>query len=233
MSEHKQDALDLQLQLLNAVKDSVSKPAYETWFSDLNIDEIVDDARIVFSTTTLVKSKWLEIRYTDIVKLLLKQITNNEYEIPFIVRNTSANHSDNASGIKLSGFDFLFEAENEEYNTIYKDYIDNKDLEELCKQTFGHDEYERQKALHEKRKQKADFREADLNIPECVFCGSDHVPSVTLDIELQPTIHQVISLNVKIRAAKCSTCGEEYYNSETTNLLRKIKNIIIDSGNES
>lgn len=227
MSEHKQDALDIQLHLLNAVRDSVSSQEYDTWFRDLNIDEIIGDARIVFSTTTKVKSEWLKARYTVMVKSLLQNITGVDYETFFVVRQSGIYSPNNAYGIKLSGFDWLFETENEEYNSIFKDYI--KDSDELCK----HNEYEQQKTLHEKRKQKADFTEADLNIPECVFCGSDDVPNVTLDIDLHHNIKQVISINVKIRAAKCSKCGEEYYDSETTELLRKIKNIIIDSGKES
>lgn len=131
MSDHKQKVLDLQQQLLNAVKDSVSSQAYDTWFSDLNIVEIIADRKIVFSTTTLVKSEWLEIRYTDMVKSLLQQITHIEYDLSFVVRKSGAKDSENASGIKLSGYQWLFECKNTEYDEEYKDYIGHGGSDEI------------------------------------------------------------------------------------------------------
>ncbi|MGM0714182.1 hypothetical protein [Brevibacillus parabrevis] len=124
-----------------------------------------------------------------------------------------------------------FVVKENESDEVNKEYIDTRELDELWKQAIGIEEYERRKALHEKRKQRADYNKDDLNIPECVFCGSDDVPNVTLDIELQPNINQVISINFKIRAAKCSKCGEEYYDSETTELLSNIEKLIETKSN--
>lgn len=61
--------------------------------------------------------------------------------------------------------------------------LETKSLEELIESAFGKDELERQKTLYQKRMLKPDYSESDLNILECVFCGSDDVPNVTFDIE--------------------------------------------------
>lgn len=103
--------------------------------------------------------------------------------------------------------------------------LEAKNLEELFESAFGKDELERQKVLHQKRMLKPDYKESNLNILECVFCGSDDVPNVAVEIELEPNIKSVISVKVNIRAAKCSKCGEEYYDSETTELVRKIERL--------
>lgn len=121
-------------------------------------------------------------------------------------------------------------SENDKAKIEKPNTLEAKSLEELIESAFGKNELERQKTLYQKRMLKPDYSESDLNILECVFCDSDDVPNVTLDIELQLNINQIISINFKIRAAKCSKCGEEYYDSETTELIRKVKRLIqVDS----
>lgn len=127
----------------------------------------------------------------------------------------------NDSQTKSSPYDFLFEDQNNEYDKEYKDYIDVKTEEELFELAFGREELERQKALRQKRMLKADYGVSELNVLECVMCGSDDVPNVDLDIDLKSRNERLIS--IKIRGGKCSLCGEEYYNSTDTDVVRKIE----------
>ncbi|MBE1446092.1 YgiT-type zinc finger protein [Paenibacillus sp. OAS669] len=106
--------------------------------------------------------------------------------------------------------------------------FEEKSLEEMFELALGKDELERQKTLHQKRMLKPDYSKSDLNISECVFCGSEDVPNVQINIEMHPNNNNIISFNVKVRAAKCLKCGEEYYDSETTELLRKIEQLLKD-----
>ncbi|MFM1655781.1 DnaA N-terminal domain-containing protein [Brevibacillus sp. B_LB10_24] len=232
MPDNKTDKDTLLSQLLNALEQSLSKHLYETLFSGFSIKEMSINNNIIFVADNKMKKEWIETRYSSLLKKLLKNITNNDFGISIVVIENDVRNSKNNPGISVdSAYDFLFESENNGFDEEYKDYIDNKELDELWKQAFGTEEYERQKALHEKRKQKDDYNEADLNILECVFCGSDDVPNIQLDIDLQPNVKSIVSINVKIRAAKCSKCGEEYYDSEATELVRKIEKLIETKSN--
>src|SRR5690606_15294167 len=98
---------------------------------------------------------------------------------------------------------------------------------------FGKEEVEEMITKYEGRKLLADHDESELNIVQCVFCGSEDVLNVDLDIELHPNVKRVISINFKVRGAKCSSCGETYYDSATTELIRKIKKLVKNAEKES
>ncbi|RNB50737.1 hypothetical protein EDM57_22710 [Brevibacillus gelatini] len=63
-------------------------------------------------------------------------------------------------------------------------------------------------------------------IEQCVMCGCKDVPNQTLTIPVN--MQGIVSVNVL--GAKCSNpdCLEEYYDSETTELVRKIKKLTYD-----
>ncbi|MED1725783.1 hypothetical protein [Brevibacillus parabrevis] len=65
-----------------------------------------------------------------------------------------------------------------------------------------------------------------FTIEQCVMCGCKDVPNQMLSIPVN--MQGIVSVNVL--GAKCSNpdCLEEYYDSETTELIRKIKKLIHD-----
>lgn len=63
-----------------------------------------------------------------------------------------------------------------------------------------------------------------FTIEQCVMCGCTEVPNQTLTIPVN--MQGIVSLNVL--GAKCSNpnCLEEYYNSEDTEVIRQLKELI-------
>ncbi|WP_110929756.1 hypothetical protein [Paenibacillus bouchesdurhonensis] len=63
-----------------------------------------------------------------------------------------------------------------------------------------------------------------FTIEQCVMCGLTDVLNQTLSIPVN--INGIVSVNVL--GAKCANpnCGEEYYNSEDTEVIRQFEEII-------
>lgn len=62
-------------------------------------------------------------------------------------------------------------------------------------------------------------RDLLLNIKKCVMCNSTNVPSVELDIPLKSKYIK----SVKADGARCSQCGEEYYDVQTLKAIEEIE----------
>ncbi|MFD2115512.1 YgiT-type zinc finger protein [Paenibacillus yanchengensis] len=58
-----------------------------------------------------------------------------------------------------------------------------------------------------------------FTIDQCVMCGHKEVPNQELEIPVN--IEGIIS--VKVQGAKCSNCGEEYFNSNDTQAIRSME----------
>ncbi|WP_152394756.1 hypothetical protein [Paenibacillus guangzhouensis] len=102
--------------------------------------------------------------------------------------------------------------------------LEGKSLEELWELLLGKEDLEERKAKYEARKLKPDYREDAMNILECPMCGCDDVPNELLTIPVN--MKGIVSVNVL--GAKCSNpeCLEEYYNSEDTEVIRQLKELI-------
>lgn len=58
-----------------------------------------------------------------------------------------------------------------------------------------------------------------FTIEECVMCGCTDVPSQPLTISVN--IKGIVE--VKVNGAKCTNCGEEYYDSDDIEAIRQMK----------
>ncbi|SCW57383.1 YgiT-type zinc finger domain-containing protein [Paenibacillus tianmuensis] len=113
---------------------------------------------------------------------------------------------------------------NDNRNNNIPESFESKSLEELWELLLGKDGLEVQKAKYEARKLKPDYREGELNLYECPMCGSDDVPNVDIDFDLNMNNDRIKS--IKMRGGKCSRCGETFYDSKVTDLIRKIKKLL-------
>lgn len=58
-----------------------------------------------------------------------------------------------------------------------------------------------------------------FTIEQCVMCGCKDVPNKTLEIPVN--VHGIVSVSVK--GAKCSQCGEEYYDMKDTKAIEEME----------
>jgi uncharacterized OB-fold protein len=63
-----------------------------------------------------------------------------------------------------------------------------------------------------------------VEITECVFCGCKEVPTMDLDLD----IYSNIVKSIKVLGAKCSNCGEAYYDSKSIKVAEKIQEFLDD-----
>ncbi|MCM3635302.1 hypothetical protein [Paenibacillus camelliae] len=87
MSENTLDNSILQNQLLNLLKQSLTKSEFMEWFSELNIEELTNDNRIIFGTSDKEKKEYLEVRYFSLLKSKLRELTGHDYELHFNVKS--------------------------------------------------------------------------------------------------------------------------------------------------
>ncbi|SMG52204.1 hypothetical protein [Paenibacillus aquistagni] len=115
---------------------------------------------------------------------------------------------------------------NYNHNSGIPESSEGKSLQELWELLLGKEGLEERKAKYEARKLKPDYREDAMNILECPMCGCDDVPNVDIDFDLNMNNDKIKS--IKVRGAKCSGCGETFYDSKTTNLILKISKLVDD-----
>jgi hypothetical protein len=132
--------------------------------------------------------------------------------------------NDDKSHPHSSAFGFLFEGKNNEYDEEYKDYIEGKSLDEIWEQAYGKGDLEERKAMKEARKLRADYGESELNIVQCVMCGSLDVPNVDLDLELKSKNNRLKS--VKVRGGQCVQCGEGYSRGQDIRAKEMIEKLL-------
>ena len=161
------------------------------------IEEISKSNQIIFGADTELTAAWLQLRYSDMLKKMLKSIVkdNVDFELSFVVR------------------------EDNEPNPL-----EGKSSEEIWELLYGKEDLEEQKELYQKRKLKADYGESEANLVECPICGCNDVPNVDLDVNLKSRCKRILS--IKIRGVKCSQCGEEYYDSIDIEIIRKITKLL-------
>jgi len=115
--------------LLIQIAQSLSKPSFQTWFTNISINSVdLIKNTIVFGTDSKFKKEWLETRYLKLLSATLQTITNIDFTISFTVSLVSSRNSVNPPLILSSAFDFLFEGENNDYDEEYKDFIDSDEL---------------------------------------------------------------------------------------------------------
>ncbi|MCR8659311.1 YgiT-type zinc finger protein [Paenibacillus endoradicis] len=100
------------------------------------------------------------------------------------------------------------------------DSFEGKTLEELWAMVYGEKELEERKVLRQRRMLKSDYGEGESNLISCPSCDSDDVPNADIDFPLATRNNKIRS--IKIRGAKCSSCGEEYINGREVRAIEKV-----------
>lgn len=59
------------------------------------------------------------------------------------------------------------------------------------------------------------------------MCGSEDVPNVDIDDDLNSKYDKIKS--IRVRGARCAECGETFYDSKVTDLILKISKLIDDN----
>lgn len=66
---------ELWLQALTIISEKLSKPAFETWFSQTSA--YGDEHRLTIVSDETMKSEWLEVRYIKLIRETVSQLTGN------------------------------------------------------------------------------------------------------------------------------------------------------------
>ena len=69
-------------QLLELVENKLSKPSFDTWFSEV---ELVanNDNKLIFLVENDFQADWLETRYLDMLEESMKELTGEHFEFVF------------------------------------------------------------------------------------------------------------------------------------------------------
>jgi len=76
---------------LNSIKNELTSLAFETWFKQTELYELKDNRAIIIVPMQLYK-KHLSDNYLNLIKDILKQITDIEYEIEFLLEEEIKNN---------------------------------------------------------------------------------------------------------------------------------------------
>ncbi|WP_071395080.1 DnaA N-terminal domain-containing protein [Bacillus tuaregi] len=93
--------------VLAKIAEVISKPAYETWFKNTEI-EIKDDIVFVKAPNSFTK-EWLEGRYKNLIFDSIREVAGRTYEIEIISSDeqTPSNHADFRYTSELTSYDKL------------------------------------------------------------------------------------------------------------------------------
>jgi len=67
------------------MQKKISKPSYEAWMKDVYFSSIESDQMTLVAPNVFARD-WLEERYADLIKFLLKSINGKDYTIRFIMK---------------------------------------------------------------------------------------------------------------------------------------------------
>ncbi|MFJ7365862.1 DnaA N-terminal domain-containing protein [Peribacillus frigoritolerans] len=67
------------------LQKKISKPSYETWMKDVYMSSIESDQMTLVAPNVFARD-WLEERYAELIKSLLKSINGRDYSIRFITK---------------------------------------------------------------------------------------------------------------------------------------------------
>ncbi|MED4780949.1 hypothetical protein [Brevibacillus choshinensis] len=109
----------------------------------------------------------------------------------FADRTRGSNHGDNATGIRLSGFEWLFEGRNNEYTVEYKEYLSDDGSDELLP------------LLEESKEQDTIFTD------EHVIANPNPTPSSDVVFEQSISIEDSISILEQVMIAFNDKQGEQ------------------------
>lgn len=69
---------------LEAIKEKVSKPSYDTWLKNTKADQLTDDTLIVSAPNEFARD-WLENRYTSLVSEAIFEVTGAKLNTKFVI----------------------------------------------------------------------------------------------------------------------------------------------------
>ena len=137
-----------------------------------------------------------------------------------------ARHS-KANRTKSTAYDFLFEAENNEYDEIYKDYIDKQEtaplqrVEEIWGILYGKFGIEKRKEKYQEHREGNDYE--SINIVECPMCGNNDVPNVHIEVNVK--LSGIVFKSISLQEAKCTVCNELFLSESTAGALIRLSNV--------
>ncbi|WP_114353921.1 chromosomal replication initiator protein DnaA [Saliterribacillus persicus] len=73
---------------LEAIKEKVSKPSYDTWLKNTSVDQLQDDTLIISAPNEFTRD-WLESRYTDLISEALYDLTGATLKTKFVIPESS------------------------------------------------------------------------------------------------------------------------------------------------
>jgi chromosomal replication initiation ATPase DnaA len=85
----------LHTKLLEEIKSQISTPSFETWFSDLTIEDLTEDNTIIFGTNTNWVKEWLEQRYMRLIEQSLRTVTKSDFKAFVVLKELANNISKN------------------------------------------------------------------------------------------------------------------------------------------
>lgn len=77
--------------MLAVVRNQLSKPSFDTWFSQLSIQSVSENGHVVFTAPNTFTSDWLETRYSGLVADAWTQATGRPCSVSFTTLDRPAN----------------------------------------------------------------------------------------------------------------------------------------------
>lgn len=167
----------LRANLLEEVRPYIPEDHFEWWFDGrIRIEGISEENQIVISSDTELNTVWLQLRYSDLLKKIIKSIINADFELSFITRQEISPKS-----------------------------LEGRSFEELFVMAFGKKELERHKELLQKRMLKPDYSEGEINLIECPLCYCSEIPNIDTNVNLETNNKRIKSLKIRgARCSNCS-----------------------------
>ncbi len=75
---------ELWNEILNKMKEKISKPSFETWLKHTEARDLQDDTFFVSVPNEFTKN-WLDQRYTQVISSLLHEVTGAKLQVKFII----------------------------------------------------------------------------------------------------------------------------------------------------
>lgn len=228
--------------LVVQIQEKISKHSYNEWFSGFSIEDVIinnmnEDNTIVIGTDTQFKVDWLEARYLDMLKLALKEITNEEYEVSIVVRQDSDTSPLPEANLQISNNRDPQEVNNnEEHASKLSGKLSpaSEETSEPLDAKSSQEIKEEARVVHLKERYSEPVSQAvdetvqnannTISQYECPLCGSEKMETIDEDANMQPNHSGIVS--IQVRGTLCSGCGMKYYNDATLEILQKVRALV-------
>lgn len=122
MSLSKDELTHIWQETLNKIREKLSNPSFKTWFSDTNPVKVDGQNQLIIEVPNEFIKDWLQSRYVELIREIIKGLTNNDWNIVFLTAEEIENISQPATKV-INNTVNESKVEEKNYNGLNPKYV--------------------------------------------------------------------------------------------------------------